>query len=222
MAVWAMGAAAAVLLASVGAAVAWWGLPAQLTARSILPARSGLQDALEETGLLISSDKLLGHKPYEEAPESSLVAITADGGIALQRAAADAFLDMASAARNEGVYIAPLSGFRTVEQQQYLFFGIKEEQTQRASERATVSAPPGYSEHHTGYAVDIGDGEAPRADLELSFENTAAFKWLEENAARYSFELSFEKGSSGEVSYEPWHWRYVGDRQSLEMFYGSQ
>ncbi len=82
-----------------------------------------------------------------------------------------------------------------------------------------MSAPPGYSEHHTGYAIDIGDEYYPDADLKTSFENTSAFEWLQENAAYYSFELSFPKGNSQGVSYEPWHWRFVGDRDSLETFY---
>ncbi|MEM1310980.1 MAG: D-alanyl-D-alanine carboxypeptidase family protein, partial [Cyanobacteria bacterium P01_H01_bin.153] len=43
--------------------------------------------------------------------------------------------------------------------------------------------------------------------------------WLETNAARYSFELSFPEGNAQGVQYEPWHWRYVGDPDSLETFY---
>ncbi|MGF1537633.1 MAG: D-alanyl-D-alanine carboxypeptidase family protein [Elainellaceae cyanobacterium] len=221
---WIVGATVAALLAGIGAAIAWRGLPAPIVTQPVASAEPGLQDALAEVGISVDSDTgtLLGHKPYEEAPADTLVSVTADGGITLRRPAANAFIDMVNAARNDGVYIVPLSGFRSVEQQQYLFFGIKEEQAQRASERATVSAPPGYSEHHTGYAMDVGDADAPKTHLEQSFENTKAFRWLQENAARYSFELSFEKDESSEVSYEPWQWRYVGDRESLETFYGSQ
>jgi len=82
-----------------------------------------------------------------------------------------------------------------------------------------VSAPPGHSEHHTGYAVDIGDGNNPSTNLQESFENTAAYRWLEANASRYSFELSFPRDNLQGISYEPWHWRFVGDRHSLETFY---
>ncbi len=201
----------------------WRGSPILGANQPIISARPGLQDALVRAGLSVSSgssDTLLGHKPYEEAPERSLVSITADGGIALRQPAADAFMDMTDAARNNGIYIVPLSGFRSIEQQQYLFFGVRAEQTQSASERAAVSAPPGYSEHHTGYAIDIGDADVPKANLDERFENTRAFKWLEKNAARYGFELSFKDDETTEVSYEPWHWRYTGDRDSLETFYG--
>ena len=65
----------------------------------------------------------------------------------------------------------------------------------------------------------MGDGKNPEANLKQSFDQTAAFNWMENNAAKYSFEMSFPKDSPQGISYEPWHWRYVGDRESLEMFY---
>jgi len=164
---------------------------------------------------------LLGHRAYEEASPDSLAPVVADGSIRLRAAAASRFRDMVAAARADGISLVPLSGYRSVQEQQYLFFGIKAERGQRAEERATVSAPPGYSEHHTGYAIDIGDSTQPNAHLEESFERTAAFRWLSENAAYYGFELTFNRDNSAGVSYEPWHWRFVGDRDSLETFYGT-
>lgn len=164
-------------------------------------------------------DSLLGHLPYQEASPSELEPISDDGRIQLKSAAARAFQDMKAAAQGQGVYLVPISGFRTEEDQKYLFFEVKAQRGQVATERAEVSAPPGYSEHHTGYAVDIGDANVPATDLNAKFENTPAFQWLKENAAYYSFELSFPKGNAQGVAYEPWHWRYVGDRQSLETFY---
>jgi D-alanyl-D-alanine carboxypeptidase len=59
----------------------------------------------------------------------------------------------------------------------------------------------------------------PAANVSPDFEHTAAFKWLEANAARYSFEISFPKGNAQGVSYESWHWRFIGDINSLETFY---
>ena len=80
-------------------------------------------------------------------------------------------------------------------------------------------APPGHSEHHTGYALDIGEAGNGATDLSEQFEKTAAFAWLQKNAPYYSFELSFPKDNQQGVSYEPWHWRYVGDQASLELFH---
>ncbi|WP_343327422.1 M15 family metallopeptidase [Geitlerinema sp. PCC 9228] len=164
---------------------------------------------------------LLGHHPYEEAPQEDLVPVVADGSVLLRAAAAEKFLQMQKAARADGVYLVPLSGFRSIEDQQYLFFEVKAQRGQVTTERAEVSAPPGYSEHHTGYAIDIGDADAPATNVTQKFENTTAFAWLQEHASKYQFELSFPKDSQ-QVSYEPWHWRFVGNRHSLETFYQSR
>lgn len=168
-----------------------------------------------------SQKNLLGHLPYKVAPESELTAITPEGNLTMRPAAAEKFKQMLAAARAEGINLVPISAFRTTEVQEQLFFGIKEQLVQDAAKRAEVSAPPGYSEHHTGYAIDLGDGDAPATHLEVEFADTAAFRWLEQNALKYSFELSFPPNNEQGVSYEPWHWRFVGDRHSLETFYGS-
>lgn len=166
-----------------------------------------------------SKGDLLGHLPYDVAPQSSLEAITADGRLRMRSAAAKKFKQMQADAKADGVRLIPISAFRTAEAQEQLFFGIKEQRVQDAAKRAEVSAPPGYSEHHTGYAIDIGDGNAPVTNLETTFAETIAFTWLEKNALKYSFELSFPPDNDQGVSYEPWHWRFVGDRDSLETFY---
>lgn len=167
----------------------------------------------------LGEDALLGHLPYPEAPAGSLRPIVADRSIVLRQAAAVRFLDMVEAARRDRVFLRPISGFRTADQQEYVFFGLKAEQGERATQRAEVSAPPGYSEHHTGYAVDIGDGDQIDSDLDVQFETTSAFRWLQKNAGFYSFELSFPRDNPQGIQYEPWHWRFVGDRDSLETFY---
>jgi zinc D-Ala-D-Ala carboxypeptidase len=178
--------------------------------------QSSVSNSKGSTG---TPDKLLGHLPYQEAPVSDLIAITGDGGIKLRKSAAANYQEMATAAANQGIYFAPISGFRSLEDQQHVFFDVKAERKQNVSKRAEVSAPPGYSEHHTGYAIDLGDGAVPESHLSTSFEETPAFKWLETNASSFSFELSFPKNNRQKVSYEPWHWRFVGDKQSLETFY---
>jgi D-alanyl-D-alanine carboxypeptidase len=163
--------------------------------------------------------RVLNHYPYKEAAQANLAPITADGTIKLHYEAAQAYKEMVAAAQAEGILLVPLSGFRSIKDQQDLFFNVSRERNQRPQERANVSAPPGHSEHHTGYAIDVGDGHVPAVNLSQDFENTEAFHWLERNAARYSFELSFPKNNEQGVSYEPWHWRYVGDSASLETFY---
>jgi len=166
-----------------------------------------------------NNDTVLGHFPYKEAPESELVPISLDRRIRMRKAAAQKFMEMAQAAWGAGIILVPISGFRSVKEQEQLFFTIGALRNQTPAQRAALSAPPGHSEHHTGYAVDIGDGAVPATNLEPSFDKTRAYQWLQANAARFSFEMSFPKNNIQGVSYEPWHWRFVGDRDSLETFY---
>jgi zinc D-Ala-D-Ala carboxypeptidase len=169
-----------------------------------------------ETGKA-TGETVLGHFAYAEAPTDKLMGI--DGGFKLRKSAAKKYQAMVAAARSAGVNLTTISAFRSVQEQQRLFFEVGAQRAQQPKQRAEVSAPPKHSEHHTGYALDLGDTAVPSANLNQNFENTPAYKWLTANAARYGFELSFPKNNAQGVSYEPWHWRFVGDSDSLETFY---
>jgi len=160
--------------------------------------------------------RLLGHFPYPETTAASLVAVAP--GLKLRSEAAEALLAMKRAAGADGVNLQLLSGFRSIELQKDIFFDVKAERNQSAQERAQVSAPPGFSEHSTGYAVDLGDGTSPQSHLSEKFDRTPAFRWLEANANRFHYQLSFPRGNSQGVSYEPWHWRYEGSLDALRLF----
>ncbi|MGA7954231.1 MAG: M15 family metallopeptidase [Gloeobacterales cyanobacterium] len=163
---------------------------------------------------------LLGHHRYADAPLSSLTVVSKTKGkvVMLRVAAAEKFLEMQRAAARDGVDLVAVSGFRDKAYQQGLFDRNLGKMGQ-AIEVTKVSAPPGYSEHHTGYALDIGDGRQPETHVENTFEQTRAFEWLQSNAGRFGFEMSFPKDNKQGVSYEPWHWRFIGDPESLETFY---
>ena len=124
---------------------------------------------------------------------------------------------MIYAARDEGVWIIPVSGFRDIVSQELLF---KKQIQKRGSPEAAakLSAPPGYSEHHTGYAIDLADGSYPKKDVTYEFENTNAYRWLTLHAKDFGFEMSFTANNSQGVSYEPWHWRFVGSPDSTKIF----
>ncbi len=171
------------------------------------------------TELAPTSRTLLGHRAYDEAPEVELVALSANSAIRLRTAAAAQYEAMAQAAAASGVRLVPLSGFRSHTEQETIFFNLKAERGQNAETRAEVSAPPGYSEHHTGYAIDVGDANQPGTNLNQSFADTRAYQWLDANAVRFGFELSFPPDNFQGVAFEPWHWRFIGDRHSLETFY---
>ena len=169
-----------------------------------------------------SPPDLFGHHAFSEAPANKLRTIGRAGDgyeIRLHEAAAKSYLRMEADAKADGIDFVVISGFRTISEQQELFFDISKQRNQTPAQRAKVSAPPGHSEHHTGYALDIGDAAVPSANLSTNFEKTAAFQWLQSNAAKYGFEMSFPPNNPQGVMYEPWHWRFVGDDDSLATFY---
>ena len=164
----------------------------------------------------------MGHFRAREAPRRSLRSVRSTGAgecVLLRKPAARAFDSMRTHASHDGVDLTPVSGFRDVDKQRALFFDGAADRGQSLQKRALVSAPPGFSEHHTGYALDISCPEVAD-DLVVAFERTESFAWLARNAHAYGFELSFgrDDASSPGVSYEPWHWRWVGNAHSRETF----
>ena len=164
----------------------------------------------------------LGHFPYQEDDPSRLVNAgtfvrgTYERSEQLDQEAFQAFQQMKSAAANNGVQLMIISGFRNISDQAVLF----EKQIARRgseSEAARSSAPPGHSEHHTGYALDIADQQSD-TDLKVSFQETAAYQWLVTNAGQYQFEQSFPLNNKQGVNFEPWHWRYVGPPRASQIF----
>ena len=162
--------------------------------------------------------RVLGHFPYKEAAYENLIEIQPN--ILVHKGMYKSLKEMQDDAEKDGVYLVFLSGYRSIKLQKQIFYSLKSIRNQIASERARVSAPPGYSEHSTGFAIDIGDAYEREADFEESFENTSAFKWLKNNAAKYHFRLSFDKDQTN-VDYEPWHWRYEGSIEALKIFESS-
>ena len=158
---------------------------------------------------------ILGHLPYKEVSQDDLLSVNSN--IKVHRDMIESLLSMQDKARRDGVYLVFLSGFRSIKLQEDIFYSLKSKRNQSASERAKVSAPPGYSEHSTGFAIDIGDAHSRNTDFEVEFENTNAFKWLKNNAAKFHFKLSFNKNNLN-VDYEPWHWRYEGSIEALKIF----
>ena len=164
-----------------------------------------------------------GHFPYAEAEMGRLVEVgrfvrdTYTRSESLDFEASQAFQRMRDAARAEGISMMPISGFRNISDQKDLFT----RQTQRRgseAEAARYSAPPGHSEHHTGYAIDITDERRSDVDLKVAFEETDVYRWLSNNASRFGFQESFPNNNLQGVSYEPWHWRFVESRNAQAVF----
>ncbi|WP_338061592.1 M15 family metallopeptidase [Sphingomonas pollutisoli] len=164
--------------------------------------------------------RVLGHIPYREAPLSDLV--SAPAGFALgqpcyvQRdAAPDLARMLAAAAVAPGVgnRLRGVSCFRSIEHQRAVFCSQigPGKKCHDAAERARSVGPPGHSEHATGYAIDFGIRPSGGCgDVNPCLARTPAGQWLIAHAHEYGFELSFPAGNAQGVTWEPWHWRWVG------------
>jgi len=117
--------------------------------------------------------------------------------------AARAWNAMHAAARTLAIELQPLSGFRSVERQTRIIRG-KLDLGETIADILKSIAAPGYSEHHTGRAIDIGSPEV--LPLEEAFANTRAYAWLIRHADEFGFKLSFPKHNPHGIVYEPWHW----------------
>ena len=135
----------------------------------------------------------------------------------LQTVACNAFLELQKAAAAENVTVWMQSGYRSVDYQKNLYDqktqyfrnkGLSEAEAKKQA--ANIVNPPGYSEHNCGLAADLNSPE--HTDLTEGFENTEAFRWLSAHAVEYGFILRYPKNAEAvtEITYEPWHWRYVG------------
>lgn len=169
--------------------------------------------------------RMLGHIPYPEGNPADMVVIPGNFGVGrpceLHRDAAAAMSALLAAADQVPEVKGKLRGvscFRTIERQRQIFCGQigPGKRCKDAAERAKSSGPPGYSEHATGYALDFGIRPLTRGcgDVSDCIAETAPGKWLLQHAPEFGFELSFPPGNAQGVTWEPWHWRWVGTSNS--------
>ena len=132
------------------------------------------------------------------------------------------FIEMEAAGIDD---MSVTSGYRSYYSQQSLFESYAAEEFaadpsiswEEAERRASVySSRPGESEHQSGLCVDMHD----LAYADEAFANTDAYKWLRENAWKFGFVLRYPEGKTGVtgITFEPWHWRYVGRADALEIY----
>lgn len=123
--------------------------------------------------------------------------------------AAAAWREMVTAASNDEIQLQLVSAYRSVDYQEGIL-RRKLDKGQAIEEILLVSAAPGFSEHHSGRAVDVTTPGCPV--LEEVFEKSEAFAWLGRHAGAYGFHLSYPRDNPHGVAYEPWHWAWWGDR----------
>ena len=121
----------------------------------------------------------------------------------LERRTAARWQSMLAATEVDAIKLEAISGFRSFDYQRQLIerklaAGLTVEQIVR------VNALPGFSEHHTGRAIDIGTPGSPPVTAE--FEQTPAFGWLTQRGQDFGFRMTYPRDNPFGIIYEPWHW----------------
>ncbi len=131
----------------------------------------------------------------------------ADFRIYVRPGTRDALVTMAKSAANDSVFLVVKSGYRSLWYQRRLIKNRLEKEIP-IDDILRLVAPPGYSEHHTGRAVDfVTDG--------VFFGKSAEYQWLKENAASFGFVESFPKDTSRIIHWEPWHWYLPPEKHEI-------
>ena len=166
-----------------------------------------LQDGLLER-LFVTPAVLAGYPAPKqlEAPPHTLTILgeTKDGRVL--EATSDTvqhWTDMQRAAQQDGIQLEVLSAFRSIDYQRQLI-ARKLDRGDPPNQILQVVALPGYSEHHTGYALDIVTTAYP--ELTEDFELSEGFAWLSHSAHQFGFFLSYPRDNPWGFIYEPWHW----------------
>ena len=188
-------------------------------AREIQPAEPQKTPAADDWRLL------LVNKQNPLPDDYSIQTVELRNGLQVDERCYPDLQAMMDACREEGLAPVICSAYRTREYQENLYQSQIEKQLARgySRERAEAAAGeqvavPGTSEHQLGLAVDIVDIDYQL--LDRSQEDTAVQKWLMEHSWEYGFILRYPDGKSEitGITYEPWHYRYVG-RENAEQIY---
>lgn len=160
----------------------------------------------------LNTTKILVNKYYyveENYVPKNLESVSnkyAVNGMKMVKEAKEAFEEMASAAEKENLKIIAMSTYRSYEYQVNLYNKYKAKDGEEQAD--TYSGRPGHSEHQTGLAADICNGQLDYTN----FEKTKEFIWMNKHAHEYGFILRFPEDKVNETGYqyESWHYRYVG------------
>lgn len=171
------------------------------------PALSG--EFSDPYSLLVVANKKYALDYYFEPTDLRVVNATGNRTHYLRDCAASALESMFAAAAQEGITLVTCSSYRSASYQASLYNNYVAMYGTATAD--TISARPGYSDHQTGLAADIGDHDQATVFTQ-AMENTVEGQWLYAHAHEYGFILRYPKGKEWITGYsfEPWHYRYVG------------
>lgn len=195
------------------------------------PATSALPKSTNNDPIIVSPtgdgwETTLVNLQYRlpEGYEPTLAPAVEGSSVQLDRRVAPHYAAMYAAAKADGCILTPYSGYRSYAHQQENFnrrvASFVEQGLSEADAKAKTQTrilPPGCSEHNMGFAMDVVSASA-------DFVETKEFKWLTEHAYAYGFILRYPENKTDitGVMYEPWHWRYVGEKAAKEIFQSGQ
>lgn len=136
----------------------------------------------------------------------------------LRQEASNTLVSLFNAADAEaGLALASNSAYRSYDSQVRVYTRDVASNGQTLADSST--ARPGFSEHQTGLAIDIGAASG-RCSLNTCFADTAEGQWLAANAWRFGFLLRYpaDKVEITGFAFEPWHYRYIGVDLAAEMY----
>jgi D-alanyl-D-alanine carboxypeptidase len=189
------------------------GTPAHLSANILEAAENG--SFADDLAAVTAGDPFLyllvdkthplppGYEPDDLVPLQNGAYRIGRNDLSLRREAEASLNEMAGAARAEGVTLLASSSYRSEAYQKEVYERNVRQSGQQTADRE--SARPGHSQHQTGLVIDFGS-------ITDAFAETAAGKWLLQNASRFGWSLSFPDGYETITGYrwESWHYRYVG------------
>lgn len=122
-------------------------------------------------------------------------------------------LSMIDDAKRDGMDLLVVSAYRSFDTQKNL--KAQNKVTYGANTSNRFVAEQGYSEHQIGTTVDLTTSNIRAANM--SFDKTKEYVWLQNNAHKYGFTISYPKGNQY-YAYEPWHWRFVGKALATQLY----
>ena len=149
-------------------------------------------------------------------PELVSLNVSNDDNQQLRPEAAAQLEEMFNAAKEVGINLNVVSGYRSYKQQKSLWYTYEEKYGRKVANR--MDATPGASEHQLGLAVDLSANDGCK--LKQCFGSGKAGKWLSENSYKYGFIMRYPKGKESitGVMYNPWHYRFIGIEEAKKVF----
>lgn len=192
--------------------------------------RSDLPDVSPDDWKLVMAGP--NEKIEQEIPESQLASVPNNAEEKIDSRIVKDYENLAVASDTAGYQLVAVSAFRSIAYQERVFNesvnrtmsqqNISQEEATEVTKQSMTE--PGYSEHHTGLAIDVVDADwynnyqnTAAEMLDEKFGDTPGAKWIAENAPRYGFIISYPKGKENitGITYEPWHLRYVGIESAI-------